>query len=64
VSFIEFLGVAQAWASAAEAEHHAPSINQIWFPLANFLIFAFVIAHYALPLARDLLPRSRRTPAF
>jgi F-type H+-transporting ATPase subunit b len=59
VSFIEFLGVAQAWASAAEAEHHAPSINQIWFPLANFLIFAFVIAHYALPLARDFL-RSRR----
>lgn len=59
MSFIEFLGVAQAWASAAEAEHHAPSIHQIWFPLANFLIFAFVIVHYALPLARDFL-RSRR----
>lgn len=59
MSFIEFLGTAQAWASAAEAEHHAPSIHQIWFPLANFLIFAFVIVHYALPLVRDFL-RSRR----
>lgn len=59
MSFVEILGVAQAWASAAEAEHHAPSINQIWFPLANFLIFGFIIVHYALPPIRNFL-RSRR----
>ncbi|HXV83766.1 MAG TPA: ATP synthase F0 subunit B [Candidatus Binatia bacterium] len=59
MSFVEVVGVAQAWASAAEAEHHAPSINQIWFPLANFLIFAFIIVHYALPPIRNFL-RSRR----
>jgi F-type H+-transporting ATPase subunit b len=58
VSFFELFGVAQAWASAAEAEHHAPSIHQIWFPLGNFLIFAFIIVHYALPLVRNFL-RSR-----
>jgi F-type H+-transporting ATPase subunit b len=58
VSFFELFGVAQAWASAAEAEHHAPSIHQIWFPLGNFLIFAFIIVRYALPPVRNFL-RSR-----
>jgi F-type H+-transporting ATPase subunit b len=58
VSLLELFGIAQAWASAAEADHHAPSISQIWFPLANFLIFAFVIVRYALPPVRDFL-RSR-----
>jgi F-type H+-transporting ATPase subunit b len=53
-----FLG-AQAWASAAAAEHHAPSIHEIWFPLGNFLIFAFLIWRYALPPVRDFL-QSRR----
>ena len=52
-------GVEQAWASAAEAEHHAPSIDQIWFPLANFLIFTFIIFRYVLPLVRNFL-QSRR----
>jgi F-type H+-transporting ATPase subunit b len=59
VSLVELFGVAQAWASAAEAEHHAPSINQIWFPLGNFLIFVFIIVYYALPPVRNFL-RSRR----
>jgi F-type H+-transporting ATPase subunit b len=58
VSPVELFGVAQAWASAAGADHHAPSINQIWFPLANFLIFAFIIVRYGLPPARNFL-RSR-----
>jgi F-type H+-transporting ATPase subunit b len=51
--------VAQAWASAAEAEHHALSITQILFPLGNFLIFAYIIKRFALPVVRDFL-RSRR----
>lgn len=59
MNLFEFFGVAQAWASAAEAEHHAPSINQIWFPLGNFLIFAFIIVRYGLPLVRNFL-QSRR----
>jgi len=60
VSVVEFFMTAQAWASAAaEAEHHAPSINDIWFPLANFLIYAFILVKFAFPLVRDFL-RSRR----
>jgi F-type H+-transporting ATPase subunit b len=57
---LEFLWIARAWASAAGAEHHAPSIHGIWFPLANFLIFAYIIKRFALPLVRDFL-KSRRT---
>ena len=55
----ELFMIAQAWASAAETEHHAPSISQIFFPLANFLIFAWILKRFVLPLARDFL-RSRR----
>ena len=59
MSCLEILSVAQAWASAAEAEHHAPSITQLLFPLANFLIYAYIIKKFALPVARDFM-RSRR----
>ena len=60
MSGVEFFMTAQAWASAAaEAEHHAPSINDIWFPLANFLIYAFILVKFAFPLVRDFL-KSRR----
>ncbi len=60
MSVVEFFMTAQAWASAAaEAEHHAPSINDIWFPLANFLIYSFILVKFAFPLVRDFL-RSRR----
>jgi F-type H+-transporting ATPase subunit b len=56
---LDLLAGAQAWASEAAAEHHAPSINEIWFPLGNFLIFAFLIGRYAVPAARRFL-QSRR----
>ena len=59
MSSLEIWTVAQAWASAAEAEHHAPSITQILFPLGNFLIYAYIIKRFALPVVRDFL-RSRR----
>lgn len=59
MSYLEILGVAQAWASAAEAEHHAPALTQILFPLGNFLIYAYLIKKFALPVVRDFL-RSRR----
>jgi F-type H+-transporting ATPase subunit b len=55
----ELMAAAQAWASATEAEHHAPSINDIWFPLGNFLIFAFIIVRFAFPLVRDFLQTRR-----
>jgi len=59
VSLFEFLFSAQAWASSAAAEHHGPSIHEIWFPVGNFLIFAFIIVRYALPPVRAFL-QSRR----
>ena len=55
----EFFFAAPAWASSAAAEHPGPSIHEIWFPLANFLIFAFLIVRYGLPPVRSFL-RSRR----
>jgi F-type H+-transporting ATPase subunit b len=62
VSILELFTTAQLWASeAAEhgAEHHAPSINDIWWPLGNFLIYAFIIVKFALPLVRDFLKTRR-----
>jgi F-type H+-transporting ATPase subunit b len=59
VSLYEFFFAAQAWASSAAGEHHGPSIHEIWFPLGNFLIYAFIIARYAIPPVRGFL-RSRR----
>ena len=46
---------------AAEEEHaaHAPSVNELWFPLINFLIFLYLIKRYALPLARDYFKNRR-----
>lgn len=59
MTLLEFLSTAQAYASAAAEAEHQPSINDIWFPVANFIIFVFVIVRYALPLVRDFL-KSRR----
>jgi F-type H+-transporting ATPase subunit b len=55
---LDLLTPTQAWA-AGGAEHHAPSINDIWFPLGNFLIYAFILVKFALPLVRNFL-KSRR----
>jgi F-type H+-transporting ATPase subunit b len=55
LSLFDLFITTQAWASAAEAEHHAPSINDIWLPLGNFLIFAFIIIRYAFPPVRNFL---------
>lgn len=59
MSLFELFFTAQAWASSAAGEQHGPSIHEIWFPLGNFLIFAFIIARYALPPVRAFL-QSRR----
>jgi F-type H+-transporting ATPase subunit b len=45
--------------AASEGAHHEPSINDIWFPLGNFLIYAFILYKYALPLVRDFLKTRR-----
>jgi F-type H+-transporting ATPase subunit b len=47
--FLAMLWAGRAWASEA----HGPSINDIWFPLINFLIFLYLIKRFALPVARD-----------
>jgi len=59
VNFLDLFRLGEVWAASTSGEHHAPSINQIWFPLVNFLIFAFLIKIYVLPLVRNYL-RSRR----
>jgi F-type H+-transporting ATPase subunit b len=59
---LELFVTAQVWAGeAAEhgAEHHAPSINDIWFPLGNFLIYAYILVKFALPPVRDFLKTRR-----
>jgi F-type H+-transporting ATPase subunit b len=56
----DIFSTAQAYASAAaEGKHHAPSINDIWFPLVNFIIYAFIIVKFAFPLIRDFLKTRR-----
>jgi F-type H+-transporting ATPase subunit b len=46
--------VTEAWA-AGGAEHHAPEISGIIFPLLNFLIYAGIIYYFAVPLIRSFL---------
>jgi len=61
-NILDLFTTTQLWASAAasqSAEHHAPSINDIWFPLGNFLIYAFILVKFALPLVRDFLKTRR-----
>jgi F-type H+-transporting ATPase subunit b len=50
----EWLFVADAWA-AGGAEHHAPDISGIIFPLLNFLIYAAILYYFAVPLVRSFL---------
>jgi len=59
VTLLDFLTAAPAFASAAEAEHHAPPISDVIFPALNFLIYAYIIVKFAFPLVRTFL-RSRR----
>jgi F-type H+-transporting ATPase subunit b len=59
VSFFKFFATAPAWAASVAGEHQAPSVDEIWFPLANFIIFAFIIARYALPLVRSFVEARR-----
>ena len=60
MTIADIFSTAQAYASAAAAgEHHAPSINDIWFPLINFVIYAFIIVKFAFPLIRDFLKARR-----
>jgi F-type H+-transporting ATPase subunit b len=59
VTGLELFTAANAWASEAGAEHHAPSIGGVVLPAINFLIYAAVLYYFALPLVRSFL-RSRR----
>lgn len=58
---LELLATAQAWAveGAAHGEHHVPSITEVIFPALNFLIYAFIIVKYGLPLVRSFLKTRR-----
>lgn len=61
MSLLDVFITAQAWASEAggHGAHHVPSINEIWFPLGNFLIYAFIIVKFAVPLVRSFLASRR-----
>lgn len=54
MSLAHWFFVADAWA-AGGAEHHAPDITGIIFPLLNFLIYAGIIYYFAVPLVRSFL---------
>jgi F-type H+-transporting ATPase subunit b len=62
VSGLELFTTTNAWASAAGAEHHTPSIGEVVLPAINFIIYAAVLYYFALPLVRSFL-RSRREAA-
>ena len=60
VELVEAFVTAQAWASTATgAEHHAPSIWDVWWPFWNFVIYAIIIAKFAVPKAREFLKTRR-----
>lgn len=59
MNVLDLFTVASAWASAAGAEHHTPSVGEVIFPAINFIIYAAVIYFFALPAVRNVL-RSRR----
>ena len=49
--------VSTAW--AAEGGAHVPSVTELFFPLINFLIFAFLVKRYGLPLIKQHLKQRR-----
>jgi F-type H+-transporting ATPase subunit b len=59
VSELNLFIAANAWASAAGAEHHVPTIGEVILPAINFIMYAALIYHFALPMVRNLL-RARR----
>jgi F-type H+-transporting ATPase subunit b len=54
MSLGKLFSAAEAWA-AGGAEHHAPDLSGLIFPVLNFLIYAGIIYYYALPLVRSFL---------
>jgi F-type H+-transporting ATPase subunit b len=50
----KLFSAAEAWA-AGGAEHHAPDLSGLIFPVLNFLIYAGIIYYFAIPLVRGFL---------
>jgi F-type H+-transporting ATPase subunit b len=59
MKLFDLFHLAEAWAASSGAEGHAAPISQLFFPLLNFLIFAYLIKRFVLPVIQDYL-RSRR----
>ena len=62
MNILDLFATAPLWAAEAAshaAEHSAPSINDIWLPLGNFIIYAIILVKFALPLVRDFLNTRR-----
>ncbi len=59
MTFLTDMLVPAAWAATA-GEGHVPSITELIFPLVNFLIFAFLVKRYGLPLIKQHLEQRRQ----
>ncbi len=58
MSIVTEMFVSVAWA-ATGGDAHTPSITELVFPLINFLIFAYLIKRFGLPLIREHLKQRR-----
>lgn len=58
MSALACLMVSTAWAAAGDGAH-APSVTELLFPLINFLIFAYLVKRFGLPLLRQHLKQRR-----
>ena len=54
MSLGELFYAAEAWA-AGGAEHHAPDLSGLIFPVLNFLLYAGIIYYFAIPRVRSFL---------
>ena len=58
MSALACMTVSTAWAAAGDGAH-APSVADLLFPLINFLIFAYLVKRFGLPLLRQHLKQRR-----
>ena len=60
MSALACMTVSTAWAAAGDGAH-APSVADLLFPLINFLIFAYLVKRFGLPLLEVLSEQRRQT---
>lgn len=58
MTFLTDIFVSTAWAATAGGTH-TPSITELLYPLINFLIFAYLVKRFGLPLIKEHLEQRR-----